>query len=224
MKITIYARMVGGIASHVNSYVDILKKNHSIDVISQKDLSVIELAKGYFYVDKSNGLDILKEKMKDTDVLHVHEVATSTEFMLPYCSLDPVKPGMDEAALLDLAWTSHRGTSQLTDGAIAVEKEFEFDNIDYTQDITCSFMDHKIIIKNFEDNDPQDDKIDIDVLYVGNMNEAVPAMETVTIWEDSFGPGYEFYFNRENEMVWFCLACYSLDPGGIFYKACVKHS
>ncbi len=88
MKITIYARMIGGIASHVNSYIDILKKDHSIDVISQKDLSVVELAKGYFYVDKSNGIDILKEKIKDTDVLHVHEVATSTEFMLPVIHQD----------------------------------------------------------------------------------------------------------------------------------------
>jgi putative component of toxin-antitoxin plasmid stabilization module len=64
-------------------------------------------------------------------------------------------------------------------------------------------MDHKVIIKNFEDNDPLDDKLDLEILYVGNMNEAIPAKETVTIWENSIGigPQYRMYFNRENDMV-----------------------
>ena len=121
-----------------------------------------------------------------------------TQFVLPYESTDPDNPGMEKAGLLNLADTWYGQT--LTNGGIEVEKEYQFVNIDYTQGITIRFMDHKVTIVNFEDNDPDDDKLDIDVSYVGNMYDAIPSTSSHTIWEDSFGPdpSNNYYFDRFN--------------------------
>jgi PKD repeat protein len=127
-----------------------------------------------------------------------------TKMMLPYLSADPTIPGMEEAALLDVVYTYDGGTEQLTDGMIYVEKVYQFDNIDYSQDIYLSFMDHKVRIYNYENGDDMTlDKLDLDVSYIGNMNEEIASTDTHTIWEDSWGPGYIYYFDRENrKQVW----------------------
>ncbi len=133
-----------------------------------------------------------------------------TKFVLPYASMDPAIPGMEEAGLLDVADTNHMKTKQLTDGAIEVEKEYTFNNIDYKQDLEIRFMDHMVKIENFEDNDPEDDKLDIYVWYIGNMNDRIPAEEKHTIWENSMGPdpSNNYYFNRENHKLQMSDACH----------------
>jgi len=126
--------------------------------------------------------------------------AGATKFALPYVSSDPVIPGMDEAGLLDVAWVSGMQTKQLTDGGIEVEKEYVFSNIDYTSGETIRFMDHKVTIDNFENNDPEDDKLDIYVSYIGNMNDRIEHEEKHTILENSMGPdpSNNYYFSRTN--------------------------
>jgi chitodextrinase len=133
-----------------------------------------------------------------------------TRFAFPYVSTDPDNPGMEEADLLELAYASNAQTKQFTDGEIEVEKEYQFDNIDYTQDITIRFMDHKVTIVNFEDNDPNDDKLDIAVSYVGNMYDAIPSTSSHTIWENSFGPdpSNNYYFDRFNHKQTLPDACH----------------
>jgi len=124
-----------------------------------------------------------------------------TRIALPYQSADPVIPGMEKAGLLDVARVySCGGNNQLTDGAIEVEKIHEFDNIDYTQDLTIRFMDHMVIIKNFENNDPENDRLNIQVFYIGNMNDRIPVKRSHDIWENSMGPdpSNNYYFDRQN--------------------------
>jgi hypothetical protein len=131
-----------------------------------------------------------------------------TKIALPYQSTDPDTPGMEEMGLLDVtyAWTndiecpSKIDNGWLTDGGIAVEKTFEFNNIDYSQDIVVNFFDHKVTIKNFENGDDNTfDKLDLEVSYIGNMYDAASQPLTHTIWEDSWGPGFYYFFDRAND-------------------------
>jgi len=123
-----------------------------------------------------------------------------TEFVFPYLSNDDQNPGMEYAELVKVVATEPQGSGQLTDGAIKVEKEFEYNNIDYTEDIVISFLDHKVTIKNFENNDPEWDKLDLEVSYIGNMHEAATSTDLHTIFEDSWSvtPSFEYYYDRDN--------------------------
>jgi len=126
-----------------------------------------------------------------------------TKMVLPYRSSDPQNPGMEEMTLVDVVETYNGESDKIemfTDGSIAVEKSFEFNNIDYSIDTVIEFMDHKVTIKNFENADfPGMDLLDLEVAYIGNMNEAISLPETHTIWEDSWGPGFKYFFNRANQ-------------------------
>jgi len=133
----------------------------------------------------------------------------ATSFVFPYQSTDEHLPGMDYADLIKVVETDNGGTVQLTDGGIKVEKQFEFNNIDYTEDMTISFLDHKVTIKNFENREPWD-KIDLDVGYIGNMYEAASSIDTHTIWEDSWNinPSFEYYYDRDNAQKTSCDPAY----------------
>ena len=120
----------------------------------------------------------------------------TTKVVLPYKSSDDFNPGMEEAGLLDVIYTDNMGTAQLTDGSVTVEMEFEFEVADPYIGQTIQFMDHKVKFLNFEDCNPEDDKLDIELFYVGNMYDEVSAPRLHTVWENSGGNNY--YFSRDN--------------------------
>ena len=128
----------------------------------------------------------------------------STEFWLPYASTDPVKPGMDTAGLVELVRTGNNGTNDFTDGCIAVKKQFELHaNPGVGQTDTATFMDHKVIYKNFEAGDPnENDSVILNISYMGNMIGAAPLenikANTHEISEVDFGPNAVHFFDREN--------------------------
>lgn len=105
----------------------------------------------------------------------------TTKMVLPYESIDEYNPGMENASLVDVIWTDNKGTPQLTDGAITVEKKFEFEATDPYIGQTIQFMDHKVKFLNFENNDPNEDKLDVRVSYAGNMHDRLSSAETHTI-------------------------------------------
>ncbi|MCJ7571397.1 MAG: hypothetical protein MUO82_05930, partial [Candidatus Thermoplasmatota archaeon] len=124
-----------------------------------------------------------------------------TKIALPYVSSNPDIPGMEEAGLLDMVWADDDTSGPITgytDGAIAVEKVYTFDNVDYTQDIIINFMDHKVVIDNFEDNDPFNDKLDFTIYYVGNMYDQASAPAQHTILESFWG--FNYFFDRDNHI------------------------
>lgn len=88
MKILLYGRLEGGMKTHVNDLARILSRKHKVEVISQENLSSIRLVSGSYYIDKPSSFNILKEKIKDNDVVHMHQPATSSEIPLRWSKLD----------------------------------------------------------------------------------------------------------------------------------------
>ncbi len=125
-----------------------------------------------------------------------------TKFVFPYKSTDPNNPGMEHADLVSMVDAANMQTMQETDGAIKIEKEFEFTNVDYSQPFDIEFLDHKVTVKNFENLDPWD-KLDLSLTYLGNMYEAAPGnQDTISVYQDHWGPGFEYFFDRENDPQW----------------------
>ena len=120
----------------------------------------------------------------------------TTKMVLPYESTDEDNPGMEKAGMIDVIWTDNKGTPQLTDGAITVEMEFEFEVTDPYIGQTIQFMDHKVKFLNFENQDPMNDKLDVRVSYAGNMHDRLSAAETHTIKETKFKT--KLWFDRAN--------------------------
>jgi len=111
-----------------------------------------------------------------------------THFVLPYTvypgSWD--RPGMSMAGIVDLEYASGRGTSQLTDGEIEIEKSFE----DVPIGAELNFMDHNITITDITENDG----VRINLEYEGNMYEDHSADRT----HYGLQVGEKWYVNRAN--------------------------
>jgi len=142
--------------------------------------------------------------------------ADNTRMVLPYASADPTIPGMDVSGLVDVVSCHNRNTPMwLTDGMIAVEKEFYVQNYDLSNPNNLpqmTFMDHKITIMDFEDNvmSPsgiEDDKLTFKVEYTGNpdgMEENFGKDKIYEFWEDDFwGQPTKVHFNRDNQYLIF---------------------
>ena len=84
MKILMYARLVGGIANHVHYLSKELEKlGHKVSVVSQKEVSSIEILDGFYYLDSITASKKIVKICEDFDLLHVHNTATSSEIFIP---------------------------------------------------------------------------------------------------------------------------------------------
>jgi PKD repeat protein len=97
-------------------------------------------------------------------------------------------------------------TTQLTDGSVTVEKIFEFLDDSYIG-TPIQFMDHKVTVVNFENNDPEEDLLDLKVSYAGNMYDAISSTRTYTIAEDLWGED-QLWFDRNNKYEFDGDACH----------------
>ncbi len=88
MKITMYARMEGGVGTHVRALAKELSKRHYINIISQKDLTFLRLGNRALCIDKVGSLKKLKSAIRCSDVFHIFETATSSELLLKYITED----------------------------------------------------------------------------------------------------------------------------------------
>jgi hypothetical protein len=143
--------------------------------------------------------------------------AGNTKMVLPYASGSSIQPGMDVHGLVDVV-SVHNGQTpaMLTDGCIAVEKEFYVQNYDLSDPNylpTMEFMDHKITIMDFEDNiynpsGTEDDKLTFKIQYTGNpdgLEENFGKDEIYEFWEDDYwyGTPTQIHFNRDNQYMIF---------------------
>jgi len=113
-----------------------------------------------------------------------------TSFMLPTHSsslFDGVLPGMDTGMVIDLSSADSKGTPQLTDGVIEVQRrpfileEGEFVN----------FMDHRIEFIRPTTNQ----EIKVEISYIGNMNRVEDKEKEKVILEDT-----KYYVDRLNNL------------------------
>lgn len=77
-----YARMDGGIITHINDLMKVLSKKHEVSLISQKDFGLINLFKNRFWIDRPGSLKAISKVISNCDVFHIHEMATSSELFL----------------------------------------------------------------------------------------------------------------------------------------------
>jgi len=112
-----------------------------------------------------------------------------THFVLPYTVYPGSwsRPGMAMAGIVDLAYASGEGTSQLTDGVIEVEMSFE----DVPIGAELNFMDHNITITDITETAGTR----INMEYRGNMQEEHAADRT----HYGLQIGDKWYFNRANQ-------------------------
>jgi len=82
MKILLYGRLEGGMKTHVDDLTRFLSKKHEVSVISQADLSSIRFVSGSYYIDKLSSLKLLRKKIDENDIIHMHQPATSSEIPL----------------------------------------------------------------------------------------------------------------------------------------------
>ncbi|RLI79202.1 hypothetical protein DRP05_04745 [Archaeoglobales archaeon] len=84
MKILMYGRLIGGIANHIYALSRELKKlGHEVDIISQKEISLIKIMDGFYYLDYPSSSKKIVKIAQNYDILHVHNCATSMELLLP---------------------------------------------------------------------------------------------------------------------------------------------
>ena len=117
-----------------------------------------------------------------------------THFVLPYSYTDPDTPGMDTADILYLAWANY--SEKVTNGTIDVEKTYS-GILPGTQ---INFMDHNITYIAKQGND----KISVEVKYVGNMYEAHSDPQTPIYLNE----GEKIYFDRANHGINYTDACH----------------
>jgi hypothetical protein len=114
-----------------------------------------------------------------------------THFVLPYTTYTWDRPGMTIAGMLDLSMADGRGTSQLTDGMIDVEKTYyDVPVWNMTNLAELNFLDHNISITDIA----ADKTVRVLVKYVGNMFEAHAEPQTHHNMED----GVTYWFSRHN--------------------------
>lgn len=88
MKITMYARMEGGVGTHVMALTNELSSRHDINIINQKELTFLRLGNRALCIDKVGSLKKLKSAIRHSDIFHIHETATSSELILKYIAED----------------------------------------------------------------------------------------------------------------------------------------
>ena len=110
-----------------------------------------------------------------------------THFVLPFTTNDWTRPGMNLAGVLDLAYADGKGTTQLTDGTIEVERRFE----DVKIGTELNFMDHNLTLMDIS----ADGTLKAKVKYVGNMYEEHSAERT----HYDIEKGVKYYFSRAND-------------------------
>lgn len=83
-----YARMEGGVGTHVRTLTKELSKKHDVNIVSQEDLTFLRLGNRALCVDKVGSLEKIKSAIRCSDIFHIHETATSSELILKYISAD----------------------------------------------------------------------------------------------------------------------------------------
>jgi hypothetical protein len=113
-----------------------------------------------------------------------------THFVLPYTTFPGYwyRPGMTMAGIVDLVVASGQGTSQLTDGAIEVQRSYE----DVPIGTELNFMDHNITITDITEMQG----VRVNLEYVGNMMEEHSADQT----HYGLDVGDKKYVNRANKV------------------------
>jgi len=131
---------------------------------------------------------------RNRDPLAGYPPGQDTHFVLPYTVFPEfwARPGMSMGGIVDLNVASSRGTSQLTDGAIEVQRTFQ----DIPVGTRLNFMDHNITITSISGGFGETNKIRVDLTYAGNMMKAHSALQThLGITE-----GTKLYVNRANKV------------------------
>ncbi len=83
MDVLIYARLVGGIGTHVTDLVrELERRGHSVTLISQRELRGKGVGNGFYYLDRG-GAERIVRMARRHDILHIHHYATSSELLLP---------------------------------------------------------------------------------------------------------------------------------------------